>query len=152
MRIPVLIGSIIVATASGVATASAGERCCAGAPPFPQVVRALPAAPFVIPPTGYVLDPSDARRPFYVVNGPFGIGFAAPTYARPTYSEGGYAFADAYPYDLPYVLSYGAFSGPPGPAADPFARPFGAPPYTAYRYRPAPNARIIHLRGDSGGD
>ena len=30
-------------------------------------------------------------RPFYVVNSPFGVGFAAPTYARPTFSEGGYA-------------------------------------------------------------
>jgi len=24
-------------------------------------------------------------------------------------------------------------------------RPAGAPPYTAYRYRTAPNAKIIHL-------
>ena len=47
--------------------------------------------------------PADARLPFYVLNGPYGIGFAAPSYARPTYSEGGYAFAGAYPYDLPYV-------------------------------------------------
>jgi hypothetical protein len=135
MRIPVLIGSITAATILGVATAPAGsDRCCTGAPPFPQVIRAMPRTPFVIPPTGYVLDPADARRPFYVVNSPFGVGFAAPTYARPTFSEGGYAFAD----DFPDVLRYGASS-------DPFDRPFGAPPYTAYRYRPAPNARIIHL-------
>ena len=28
---------------------------------------------------------------------------------------------------------------------DPFVRPVGAPPYTAYRYRTAPSARIIQL-------
>ena len=121
----------IMAMSAGV-TVAGSDPCCGEG--LPKVVYALPPAPFVIPPTGYVLDPADARRPFYVVNSPFGVGFAAPTYARPTFSEGGYAFAD----DFPDVLRYGASS-------DPFDRPFGAPPYTAYRYRPAPNARIIHL-------
>lgn len=151
MRIAVLFGSCFVVMAFGLATADAGsDPCCAGGRPVPKVVYALPPAPFVIPPTGYVLDPSDARPPFYVVNSPFGFGFAAPPYvlpyARPTYSEGGYAFADAYPYDFPYVVSYGGGFRHGYRAAGWFARPFGAPPYTAYRYRPAPGARIIHLR------
>jgi hypothetical protein len=80
--------------------------------------------------------------------------FRAAPYARPTYSEGGYAYADSYPYsDDPY--GYGA--GLPGyaaPAYDPpgpgyyqglYVRPAGVPPYTAYRYRVAPSAKIIHL-------
>jgi hypothetical protein len=74
-----------------------------------------------------------------------------------TYSEGGYAFADAYPYDYPYVVSHGfglryryhAFrSAPRAFDGDPFARPVGAPPYTAYRYRTAPSAKIIHVPQD----
>jgi hypothetical protein len=159
MRIHVMFGSFLVATAMSALAAHAGsDGCCSGAPPFPKVVYALPPAPFVIPPTGYALDPSDAVRPFYVVNqGPYAPGFGAATYARPTYSEGGYAFADAYPYDYPYVVSHGfgmrygyrAFRSDPRPFhGEPFVRPFGAPPYTAYRYRTAPSARIIHLPED----
>jgi len=112
--------------------------------------------PLVVPPTGYVLDPSDAARPVYMVNpGPhvvgFGVGFGIVPYARPTFSEGGYAYADAYPHDYPYIHSYGfgnELSLPGvscGPDGDLFARPYGAPPYTAYRYRAAPSAKIIHL-------
>jgi len=151
--IRVVFGAILAATAMTVSAARAGsDECCAGAP-FPKVVYALPPAPFVVPPTGYVLDPSDAVRPFYVVNPVRHAGFGAVPYARPTYSEGGYAFADAYPYDYPYVVSYGYGmrygyrAWPVGPAlrGDLFARPYGAPPYTAYRYRVAPSARIIHL-------
>jgi hypothetical protein len=138
------------------------DECCART--IPRVVYALPPVPTVIPPTGYVLDPSDAARPVYPV-GPYVGAFGAATYARPTYSEGRYAYADSYPYtDDPY--NYGAYRppaygarlyGPPGPAAgyDPpglgyyqslYIRPWGAPPYTAYRYRPAPSAKIIHLQ------
>jgi hypothetical protein len=147
----------------GVGVAAAGsEECCGNAPPFPKVVYALPPTPFVIPPTGYVLDPSDAAKPFYPVSpSPYAAGFGAAPYARPTYSEGGYAYADSYPYsDDPY--GHGSGFGSPGygrpayaaPAYDPPGpgyyqalnlRPAGAPPYTAYRYRTAPNAKIIHL-------
>jgi hypothetical protein len=170
MRIPVLFGPLVVAIALVPTAARAGDDCCAGAPAFPRVVYGLPPAPFVIPPTGYVLDPSDAVRPFYVVN-QGGPGFYAATYARPTWSEGGYAFSDAYPYAGPYSYPYAYPSGYPysgypyivsygrglhyeyraTPAAHPavrgdlFARPYGVPPYTAYRYRIAPSARIIHL-------
>jgi hypothetical protein len=107
----------------------------------------------VIPPTGYVLDPSDAAKPVY----PVAPGLGAVPYARPTYSEGGYAYADSYPYtDDPYGYGYGGYgAGPAGPPAyDPpgpgyyralDVRPAGAPPYTAYRYRTAPSAKIIRL-------
>jgi len=156
MRIPVLLGSLIVATMIAPFAARAGSDDT-GAPPFPKVVYALPPAPFVVPPAGYVLDPSDAARPFYVVN-QGGPGFLPATYARPTYSEGGYALSDAYlyasAYAYPYVVSYGhglrygyrAFPAvPPAFHGHLFARPYGVPPYTAYRYRVAPSARIIHL-------
>jgi hypothetical protein len=158
MRIPVLFGSLLVATTMTPSAARAGsDDCCTGAPDFPKVVYALPPAPFVVPPTGYGFDPSDAVRPFYVVN-QGGAGFHAAIYARPTYSEGGYTFSDAFPYvdpyAYPYVVSYGyglrygyrAFpAAPPAFHGDLFARPVGVPPYTAYRFRVAPSARIIHL-------
>lgn len=148
----VLFGSILILilvailAATTMTAARAGSDGCCGAPPFPKVVYASPPVPFVVPPTGYVLDPADAVGPFYVVNRHAGFGVA---YARPTYSEGGYAFA--YPYDFPYVASYGygmRFGYRAWPArlrGDPFARPYGASPYTAYRYRVAPSARIIHV-------
>jgi hypothetical protein len=110
-----------------------------------------------------VLDPSDAARPVYPVN-PYLAGYGP--FARPTYSEGGYAYPDSYPYtDDPYGYgaygppAYGPYGPPPyGPSApgyDPpgpgyylglYVRPRGAPPYTAYRYRAAPSAKIIHLQ------
>jgi hypothetical protein len=154
----VLAGAVLAMT---VGPAAAGPDD-GEAPPFPRVVYALPPTPFVIPPTGYVLDPSDAAKPFYPVDSsPYAGRFGAVPYARPTYSEGGYAYADSYPYsDDPY--GYGSGYGTPGygppayaaPAYDPPGpgyyqalnlRPAGAPPYTAYRYRTAPNAKIIHL-------
>jgi hypothetical protein len=153
MRIKIVLAGAVVATSVGLAAA---EECCDRAPPFPKVVYALRPTPFVIPPTGYVLDPSDAAKPFYPVTAsPYGSGFGAVPYARRTYSEGGYAYADSYPYtDDPY--GHGAASGggagtsgydPPGPGyyEGLFTRPAGAPPYTAYRYRVAPSAKIIHL-------
>jgi hypothetical protein len=144
--------------------AQAGE-CCWSAP---TVVYASPVT-VVVPPTGYLLDPSDAHRPIYVVNqGPVYSG--PDIIAVPTYSEGGYA----YPYDYPYVRSYYGdrwFVAPPrhrsgwgprhgwrygfGERRD-FGHPrivrvgygFGnlAAPYGAYRYRPAPGARVIHVQ------
>jgi hypothetical protein len=145
MRICVLLGSSLVATMFGAAVVRAADLCCDGEA-LPKVERGLPAVPFVIPPTGYTLDPSDARLPLYLLNGPFGWGFAASTYARRTFSEGGYAFSDAYPFYDPLWGGYApAAVLQPWPDPAYFARPFGAPPFTAYRYRPAPGARIIHL-------
>jgi hypothetical protein len=145
----VAFGSILIPilAATTVTAARAGSDGCCGAPPFPKVVYASPPVPFVVAPAGYVLDPADAVAPFYVVNRHAGFGPVA--YARPTYSEGGYAFA--YPNDFPYVASYGygmRFGYRAWPArwrGDPFARPYGGSPYSAYRYRVAPSARIIHV-------
>jgi hypothetical protein len=148
-----MLAGVVLAIGVGAAVAGS-EECCEKAPPFPKVVYALPPTPFVIPPTGYVLDPSDAAKPFYPVGpSPYAAGFGAAPYARPTYSEGGYAYADSYPYtDDPYGYGPGAGYGPsaydpPGPGYYQAlnVRPAGAPPYTAYRYRTAPNAKIIHL-------
>jgi hypothetical protein len=157
-------GSAMAPTIGG----AGADECCGR--PLPKVVYGLPPVPMAIPPTGYVLDPSDAARPVYPVD-PYATG-AAP-FARPTYSEGGYAYADSYPYtDDPYGYgsqgygppaygpygpqAYGPYgSSAPAPNYDPpgpgyyrglYVRPWGAPPYTAYRYRVAPSAKIIHLR------
>jgi hypothetical protein len=166
MRMQFVLAGAVLAMGVGAAAAESDE-CCGKAPPFPKVIYALPPTPFVIPPTGYVLDPSDARKPFYpVATSPYAASFGAVPYARPTYSEGGYAYADSYPYtDDPYgygsgygsaAYGYSAY-GPVGsvaPAYDPPGpgyyqalnmRPAGAPPFTAYRYRTAPSAKIIHL-------
>ncbi len=152
------IACVTAAMAMGVSVAGS-DGCCSDVPSVPRVVYALPPTPAVIPPTGYVLDPSDAARPAYpVAPSPRVISFgAAAPYARPTYSEGGYAYADSYPYsDSPYgypAVGYGppgypaAAYDPPGPGyyQGLYIRPAGAPPYTAYRYRGAPSAKIIHL-------
>jgi hypothetical protein len=150
MRIEIVLAGAVMAMSVG--TTAAEEK----APPFPKVVYALPPTPFVVPPTGYVLDPSDAARPFYPVTAsPYAAGFGAVPYARPTYSEGGYAYADSYPYtNDPYGQGNATGAGsaasgydPPGPGfyQGLSVRPAGAPPYTAYRYRVAPSAKIIHL-------
>ena len=142
----------IMAMSAGVTVAGSDDCCGEG---LPRVVYALPPTPSVIPPTGYVLDPSDAAKPVYPVDPrPYVMGFGAVPYARPTYSEGGYAHADSYPYsDDPYGYAGYGYGGP-APAYDPpgpgyyqglYVRPAGAPPYTAYRYRVAPSAKIIHL-------
>jgi hypothetical protein len=153
-----------VGAAMALAVGAAGaDECCR----LPRVVYGLAPTPTVIPPTGYVLDPSDAAKPVYPVD-PYFAGFGP--FARPTYSEGGYAYADSYPYtDDPYgyaSLAYGppaygpywppgCGSSGPAPNYDPpgpgyyqglYVRPAGAPPYTAYRYRVAPSAKIIHLQ------
>jgi hypothetical protein len=156
MRIEFVLAGAVVAMGAGV-TAVGSDECCGQGPPLPKVVYALPPTPFVIPPTGYVLDPSDAAKPVYPVDPrPYVMGFGAVPYARPTYSEGGYAYADSYPYsDDPYGYGqgYGVASAPPA-AYDPpgpgyyqglYVRPAGVPPYTAYRYRVAPSAKVIHL-------
>jgi hypothetical protein len=154
MRLEFVLAGAIMAMGASV-TVAGSDGCCDAPPPVPKVVYALPPTPSAIPPTGYVLDPSDAMKPAYpVYPGRHITRFGAGSYARPTYSEGGYAYADSYPYtDDPYGYGY----GPPaygGPAYDPpgpgyyqglYVRPAGAPPYTAYRYRVAPSAKIIHL-------
>ena len=125
---------------------------------------ALPPTPSVIPPTGYVLDPSDAAKPVYPVNPrPYVMGFGAVPYARPTYSEGGYAYAEFVSvFRRPLWRGSGLWrsarfrgsrlcrprvQSPPGPGyyQGLYVRPAGVPPYTAYRYRVAPSAKIIHL-------
>jgi hypothetical protein len=120
---------------------AAAQDCCTP----PVVVYGVPPVPVAVPPTGYLLDPSDARRPIYVVNqGPV---YSGPgIYAVPTYSEGGYAYATPYPY----VRSY--WEGWPRPYVrpshhwrNPAYRPYGAAPYGAYQYRPAPSARVIQV-------
>jgi hypothetical protein len=145
---------IALAAAAGLSMSSLAAaqpfECCPR--PAPTIVYGAPRAPVMLPPTGYVLDPSDARAPIYVVNqGPVYSGpniVAAPLYtaplvrlAVPTYSEGGYAYAQPYPY----VRSYWGWPHPRKRYWDPSYRPYGAPPYGAYRYRPAPSARIINL-------
>ncbi len=162
MRMEFVLAGAVMAMGAGV-TVAGSDECCGEGPPLPRVIYALPPTPSVIPPTGYVLDPSDAAKPVYPVNPrPYVMGFGAVPYARPTYSEGGYAYADSYPYsDDPYGAGQGygggLASGAPGYAApgyDPpgpgyyqglYVRPAGVPPYTAYRYRVAPSAKIIHL-------
>jgi hypothetical protein len=145
---------------------AAAQECCDA----PVIVYGAAPVIITLPPTGYVLDPSDARAPVFVVNqGPNAGGWSGAL-AQPTYSEGGYAYVDD-PYfagpaiidcapayrapvrHYPYVRSY--YGG----------RWFDAPrrqvrrhhgwqhryadyrggPAAAYRYRPAPSARIIRV-------
>jgi hypothetical protein len=116
--IRILLGAIVAATAMVASSARAGSNGCCNAPPFPEVIYAVPPAPI-----GYVLYPLERVRPFYVVNQGGPASFGAVIYARPSYSDGGYTFAD----DYPCVVSYGhgmrifyrawraAATCPPGP-------------------------------------
>ena len=157
MRYRLYLAAVGAATLSTGSIAVAQTFDCCAAPSAPTVIYGTPPVPIVVPPTGYVLDPSDARKPIYVVNqGPVYSGpniYAVPLYtgavglyAVPTYSEGGYAYAQPYPY----VKSYWAHWRWRRPYAhrrywDPSYRPYGYPPYGAYRYRPAPGARVIQV-------
>jgi hypothetical protein len=123
----------------------------------PVIVYGAAPAYVTLPPTGYVRDPSDARRPVHVVNqGPI-HGAWVGAIAQPTYSEGGYAYADDCPVEIvtprryPYVRSHhgGAWFDAPPPRA---GRKYHGPRYSeaaiggpvaAYRYRTAPSARVI---------
>jgi hypothetical protein len=100
--IRILLGAIVAATAMAASSARAGSDRCCNAPPFPEVIY-LPQAPVVVPLTGHVLYPLEPVRPFYVVDQGAPASFGAVIYAHPSYSEGGYAFAD----DYPCVVSYG---------------------------------------------
>jgi hypothetical protein len=123
--------SVAAALVSFSGTAVAAEE-----PSGVVVVRGGVPAHISLPPVGYVLDPSDARAPIYVVNQGPGYGLAVVTYAVPTYSEGGYAYALPYPY----VHGYG-----PSMHRRNVFRPYAG----AYRYRPMPGARVIHVREEA---
>ena len=98
----------------------------------------------VFPPVGYVIDPSDALPPIYIVNqGPV---FNGPNvYALPTFSEGVYADLVPYPYigrgyyRTPYYYGYNGPGWSVGPRA---YRVHGA-----YAYRPSASARVITVPG-----
>jgi hypothetical protein len=126
-----------------------------GDPSAPEIVYGTAPVVIAVPPTGYLLDPSDMRKPIYMVNqgpdysGP-GIYYSGPgIYAVQTYSEGGYAYVEPYPY----IWSYGHGPYSIFRAARPHGyrnyregrRPYGYLPYDAYRYQPAPSARIIQV-------
>ncbi len=154
MALRVLIGAMAAVTAMGVGAARAGGDGAGEPPPFPQVVYASPPAVFVLPPVGQVLDPSDSVGPIFVVNqGAYQPGiFGVVPLARPTYSEGGYAYAEPPGYDVPYIHSFGhgslygyrAWRGRPAYYGG--VRPVVvAPAYWAYSYRAAPSARIIRI-------
>jgi hypothetical protein len=77
MRVEFVVAGAVMAMSAGI-TAAGSEECCGNAPPLPRVVYALPPTPSVIPPTGYVLDPSDAAKPVYPVDPrPYVSGFGA---------------------------------------------------------------------------
>jgi hypothetical protein len=118
MRSEFVLAGAVMAMGVGVSVAGS-DGCCDAPAPIPRVVYALPPTPTAILPTGYVLDPSDAMKPAYG----YGYGYGPPAYGPPAYD-------------------------PPGPGyyRGLYVRPAGAPPYTAYRYRVAPSAKIIHLR------
>lgn len=159
-----VLGAAIVLFTAPIAHA---DECCASG--NAAVVYAAPPFVIAIPPIGYVLDPSDARPPIYVVNqGPLYSGPNIVTYplyvgplatlAVPTFSEGGYAYADPYPY-VRTKWSYGParwqhrrHRGDWGARYGQFPSVWRSPvygtsayPYAAYRYRPAPSARVISI-------
>jgi len=130
---------------------SAAYAACPGDPGCPRATEPVvvyPPAPviFSVPLTGYVLDPSDARPDLYIVNqGPVYDGPNITWFAAPTYSEGGYAFARPYPYIHSHFWKPYA-QRPEGLRYRPYVnRPFGFPPFAAYRYVPPPSARIIEI-------
>src|SRR5262245_5936633 len=131
------------------------------------------AAPYDIdlPPVGYVVDPAEAHGPIYVVNqGPVYSGpgtLAFQTFPLPTYSEGGYAYGLPYPY----IRGYGDWRYGYAPVYRPrhwrgrYSRlddAYGYGPHVyrrhvfrthagAYRYRPAPGARVIKVNDQQSG-
>ena len=164
---PVII-AVSAAAIAGTITTAAANPCCR-----PNAVYGTPPYTISTPPTGYVLDPSDAVNPAYVVNrgpvltGPGIYSYTNPyisTFDRPSYSEGGYIYPDtpyyrwskphAYPCAYPYARTgYGwgcggyRYSGCGGAHYHHHLayRPYGHPPYAAYRHRPAPGPRVMHI-------
>jgi hypothetical protein len=124
----------------------------------PVVVYGAAPAIVTLPPTGYILDPSDARRQIYVVNQGPTHGAWVGAIAQPTYSESGYVYMDDCPVEIvtrprtyAYVRSHhgGEWFDAPPPH---IGRKYHAPRYgeaavggpaAAYRYRTAPSARVI---------
>jgi hypothetical protein len=130
---------------------------------------------YYLPSYPRILDPADARPPLYVVNqGPSFHGPGITTLARRTYSEGGYAYGNDYPYmgddSYGYGPGYGAGAysygyGAPGLYGRPSFRSYGpryrssygfrpqwsSPrlyrPYSSYGYRPSPRAGIYNVPG-----
>jgi len=147
----VVTGALVALTGLG-ATAAAHE-------PFEPVV-VYNVSPYDLPPPGYV------HGPIYVVNqGPHYAGpgiVAIRTFAVPAYSEG-YAYGSPYPYvrgygDWAYGPGYAPIYRPPywhgrvhrsddavgyGPRI--YRRHVFRPYAGAYRYRPAPSARVIRV-------
>ena len=138
------------------------DECCGRS--LPKVVYGLPPMP--------IGDPADRLRARSLGRGEAGLsrrsayvtGSRAP-FARPTYSEGGYAYADSYPYsDDPYgygsqgygpLRAYGRYgpygSSAPAPNYDPpgpgyyqglYVRPGACRPTRpiATAWRPAPRS------------
>ena len=139
-----LAGAVAALSVSNPAALFAQAGCCAEGGPV--IIYGIPPVPVAGPPTGYVLDPSDTRKPIYVVNqGPV---YSGPgIYAVPTYSEGGYAHTTPYPYVKSYWADWqNAHGGRFNRSMNPAYRPYGHPPYGAYTYRTAPSARVIQLR------
>jgi len=146
MQLRILFSSMFVATAMAVSAAGAGSiECCAG-PPWPTVAYGQLPVPFVMPPTGFALDPSDGFPPYYLVN-LGGAAFRTLDYARPAYPEGGHGYSDAYPYiasrGVGLFYHYRAQKRPHRAYVS--ARPYGLPLYATYRYPVASSARIIRL-------
>jgi hypothetical protein len=140
-RFNLIASSLVLGLSAGPVAAADCPGGCA-APAGPAIVYGPAPAVVDVPPVGYVLDPSDARKPIYVVNqGPVYSGPLIVTYAVPTYSEGGYAYGTPYPY----VRTYGAYNWTYDQRFfyAPHRHRYGA--RGAYAYRPAPSARIIHI-------
>jgi hypothetical protein len=128
----------VVALVGSSAAALAG--CPGGSCDQPVVV--YPPAPGIVAPAGYVLDPSDARRDFYIVNqGPVYDGPDITWFPAPTYSEGGYAIARPYPYIHPH---YGRRYRRRWSDRSNTERS-GDPAFDAYGRDTAPSARIIEI-------
>jgi hypothetical protein len=147
MRARVVAFSALVSVVSATAAFAAcgpGEDCAdTTASDRPVVVYAAPPRLLGAPPLGYVLDPSDTRRDLYVVNqGPIYDGPGILTFARPTYSESGYAYQRPYPYVHFYTSGHGQRFYRAMRLRHPLAyRSLKYP----YRYRPAASARVIDI-------
>ena len=136
----------LVSATTAFAACGPGEDCVdATASVRPVVVYGAPPRLFGAPPLGYVLDPSDTRRDLYVVNqGPVYDGPDILTFARPTYSESGYAYQRPYPYVHFYTFGHGQHLYRAMRWRHPLAHRSLKYPY-AYRYRPAASARVIDI-------
>jgi hypothetical protein len=152
MRMRSKLAACAALLASTVMPAAAADQA-------PVVVYGAAPAIVTLPPTGYLLDPSDARPQVYVVDEGPSHGAWVGAIAQPTYSEGGYVYLDDCPAEVappsrryPYVRSYHGgrgFDAPPRTGRQEYGRRYGEAaaggPVAAYRYRPAPDARIIRV-------